>query len=246
MSQGWGTFHTTEGDVSVADSAIRINRPPRKFLRGQLSCWRHGSNAQRIRALIRIISFCSLPLFLVWSFYTVSEMSLGLALLFSLSSLLFSVVPFWSTHFRETTIPLSSIEDITLDTDKRELVIVQAQSSGASPVDSSDFGGRILRTYLGWLTAAGGSKTTLKLRSSDDIRKVQSVFRSRKSLAESELTKPTQTETEYRVTSKNGVVFCADCGKQVSPSDRTCPSCGYALRIQRTVESDTQHVSTTN
>jgi hypothetical protein len=246
MSQGWGTFHTTEGEVAVADSAIRINRSPRKFLRGQFAQWRQGSFARRIQALVRIIGFCSLPLFFVWSLSTVSEMPLGLALFFSLSLLLFSVVPFWSTHFRETTIPLSSIEEISLDTETRELVIVQDQSGGAPPVDDGGFGDRILRPYLGWITGAGGSKTTLTLRSSEDIRKVKSVFRSRTSLAEFELTKPTQTETEYRVTSKNGVVFCADCGTQVSPSDRTCPSCGYVLRLRRPVEPDTQHVSTTN
>ena len=246
MSQGWGTFHTTKGDVSVGDSAIRINRSPRKFLRGQLAQWRHGSIAQRIQALIRIIGFGSLPLFLVWSLSTAWEMPLGLALFFSLSLLLFSVIPFWSTHFRETTIPLSSIEEITLDTETRELVIVQDQSSGAQPVDNSGFGDRILRTYLGWMTETGGSETRLKLRSSEDIRTVKSIFRSRKSLAGFELRKPTQTETEYRVTSKNGVVFCADCGRQVSPSDRTCPSCGYALRVQRPVESDTQQLSATN
>ena len=246
MSQGWGAFHTTEGDVSVADSAIRISRSPRKFLRGQLARWRHGSAAQRVQALTRIIGFCSLPLLLVWSLSAASEMPLELALVFSLSLLLFSVVPFWSTHFRETTIPLSSIEEITLDTETRELVIVQDRSSGAAPLDNSGFGGRILRTYLGWTTESGGSKTTLKLRSSDDIRTAKSVFRSRKSLAGFELTTPTQTETEYRVTSENGVVFCADCGKQVSPNDRTCPSCGYALRVQRLVESDTRHVSATD
>jgi hypothetical protein len=241
MSQGWGTFYTTEGNVVVADSAIRINRSPRKFLRGQFAQWRHGSFAQRIQALVRIIGFCSLPLFFVWSLSTASEMTLGLGLFFSLSLLLFSVLPFWSTHFRETTIPLSSIEEIILDTDTRELVIVQDQSDKAPPVDDGGFGDRILRAYLGWMTETGGSKTTLKLRSSEDIRKVKSIFRSRKSLAEFELTNPTQTKTEFRVVSKNGVVFCADCGKQVSPSDRTCPSCGYALRVQRPVEIDTQH-----
>jgi len=37
----------------------------------------------------------------------------------------------------------------------------------------------------------------------------------------------------YRVDVRDGVVFCESCGAQVSPGDRTCPACEYALRVER-------------
>lgn len=38
--------------------------------------------------------------------------------------------------------------------------------------------------------------------------------------------------TEFRVETRDGACFCEECTRQVSPSDRLCPSCGYELRVE--------------
>ncbi|MFC7045098.1 zinc ribbon domain-containing protein [Halobacteriaceae archaeon GCM10025711] len=47
-----------------------------------------------------------------------------------------------------------------------------------------------------------------------------------------------ETETTYRFLTRVGVCFCERCRTQVSPNDRACPSCGYALRVETTVAPD--------
>lgn len=45
------------------------------------------------------------------------------------------------------------------------------------------------------------------------------------------------TETTYRFRTRDGVCFCERCDVQVSPSDRTCPSCDYELRVKEPIRA---------
>jgi len=120
---------------------------------------------------------------------------------------------FWSNHVGETTIPLSTVDTITLDEEAGILVITH----------ESD------HDYFGSLRNDTG-ETTLSLPTDDDVREATEVFRLRGIDVEEPGTEA--PETTYRVIVKSGVCFCERCRSQVSPSDRTCPACGYAIRVR--------------
>jgi hypothetical protein len=72
--------------------------------------------------------------------------------------------------------------------------------------------------------------TKLSIPTEDDIREATEIFRLRGIDVEEPGTEA--LETTYRVIVKSGVCFCERCRSQVSPSDGTCPACGYAIRVR--------------
>ena len=70
------------------------------------------------------------------------------------------------------------------------------------------------------------------------------VFRTKGIAEDLDAPKGSTTETEYRFETKDGVVFCEQCGSQVSPSDKTCPACDHALRVERPKNADSREPAT--
>ncbi|WP_380681287.1 hypothetical protein [Salinigranum sp. GCM10025319] len=238
MHHGWGSVRTVEGELSVGDEALHVSKSPRTFLRGQFARLRYGDRWEGVAALFRIAGFLVLPLLVASRLYTAPWGSLGLAALVSLGLAVLGLVPFYANHVRGTTIPLSTIEDVTLDADEREVTITHVTEGRLSRLSDRDdgdgddrgwFGSDRLRSLFG----EHETETTLTLRSTDDVRAVRSIFRTRRLVDGVELEEPESTETTYRIDTERGVAFCERCGSQVSPGEPTCPACDYALRVER-------------
>jgi hypothetical protein len=160
--------------------------------------------------------------------------------------IVFGLVQLWRKHVRGTVVPLSAIKDVTLDTDDQEHTIVHDADSRPSVLGGNGGQRWFLSDDLFSIFVTGETETTLTLRTADDVREARTIFRTT-GLAE-DLGVPRsgaeETETEYRFDTRNGVVFCEQCGSQVSPSDRTCPACDYALRVEQPVSADARELST--
>jgi hypothetical protein len=219
-------FRTARGVVSVRDDAISVRSTPGEFLAGQRRRWRAGDWRDRGRATLEVGGFLASIVGLVYQLSQVTGPGLGattatlLAVVSHLVVLSITAYSIWSTHVGETTIPLSTVDVVTLDDDAMELVVVHEPEPG-----------------LGSLFRNDRIETTLSVPSREDLREAREIFR----LRGIELRDPGDqgTETTYRVTVRDGACFCASCRSQVSPSDGTCPACGYAIRV-RTGGDDTR------
>jgi hypothetical protein len=243
MDQGWGSFRITDGDVSVSDDTVRIHKTPKKFLHAQLSHWEDRSRWRQITAVVRIAGFLLLSLSIIQQVYNIFNMPVGLVAFFYFSVVAIEIYMVWKKHLRETRIPLSAIDDVTLDTDERELTITHDTERRSSVVDDNSSQRWSLRDSLSNFLEMNKTGTTMTLRTADDIRKVRTVFRTR-GISEGVASKHegTETETKYRVDTKKGVVFCGRCGSQVSPSDRDCPTCDYTLGVEQSAETNAQEL----
>lgn len=239
MVEGWGTVRTASGRVTVTDDSLRIRRAPRTFLRGQLSQVRTGTVGQRIAAVAGLAGLLLAPFLLALSLAPLGGSPGPLAVLGVAVLAAASLVQFWAKYARATEIPLSAIEDVSLRRDARTLTVTHRRE-GRLAVLGGDGGQR-------WFAPddpmsafeAGPSETTLTLLTDDDVREIRSVLQTR-GIPTEEVSDAAETETTYRVDTKGGVVFCRDCGSQVSPSDRVCPACGAPLRVERSAESDSE------
>ena len=244
MDHGWGSFRTTEGDVSVGDEALRIHRSPRKFLQGQRSRWRNGNRWEQLKTTVQIV------LFLV-----VVPLSASMQLHGAIGGVHRDRCArlvgrrrqprrFLARRVRGIAVPLSAIEDVTLDTDDRELTIVHDAEGRPSVLGGAAGKQWFLSDDPFSVFATGETETTLTLRTADDAREARTVFRTKGIAEDLDAPKGSTTETEYRFETKDGVVFCGQCGSQVSPSDRTCPACDHALRVERPKNADSREPAT--
>jgi hypothetical protein len=238
MSDGRGAVRTTDGEASIGDRYVRIRRTPLAFLRARLSTLRDGSLRKRVGAAVGVALFLSAPVVVVQQIRTLSGTPAWLALLLVVGILAFQLVPFWLRYFRETTIPASSVADVTLRADERTLRVVYDDDSRLAVL-----GGGSGQQWFGdsdplGVFEAGETETTLTLRTDDEVRKARRLLRATGLAGAVGGLAPEQTETHYRVDTANGAAFCERCGSQVSPSDGICPACEYALRIERPAGSD--------
>jgi len=238
-----GSFRTTVGEVTVDGDAIRINEEPRAHVRRQLSRWRHGKRWGRVRAALRLAAILLVPPFILFRLAEAWDTYPAGMLAFVLTMSAIHIASMWRQYTRETEIPRSNVSGVTLDTDERELKVRFDAGSLLRPPD-----GVGIKTYRSddqmRLFETGETERTMTLLTDDDVRDARSAFH----LAGVSVDENTEagesgrydgeTETEYRVTTRKGAVFCDDCGSQVSPSDRACPSCDYTLRVDRLVEDD--------
>lgn len=213
MSEESWRFRTTNGVVTVRKDAIGIRSTPGYFLAGQRSRWRYGDRWERGKL---VFNASGLLFSILGTAYHVSEVGVaGVGL--SSGPHVFAVglfaYMFWSNHLGETTIPLSTVDTITLDEEAGILVITHESA----------------HDYFGSLRN-DTAETTLSLPTDDDVREATEIFRLRGVDVEEPSTEA--LETTYRVIVKSGVCFCERCRSQVSPSDATCPSCGYAIRVR--------------
>ena len=213
MSEESWRFRVTRGVVTVREDELAIRSTPGYLLAGQRVRWAHGDRSERGRLFLEITGLLWSVLGIVYHLSQVGVTGIGLRSTPHVFAFLLFAYLVRSNHVGERRIPLSSVERITLDEDDGTLVVTHERGSG------------YLASFRG-----GETETTLSLPTRDDVREAEEVFR----LRDIELEEPgsNETETRYRVLVRDGACFCERCRSQVSPSDGTCPACGYALRVR--------------
>lgn len=207
-------FRTTEGLVTVERDAITIRSTPGEVLAGQWTRFRNGGATRRLKTVGRLFLLLTVPVTALQTLRELLDASvLWVATLYVL--VLGGIAyGFWASYFRETTVELSEIESIALNEETRTLRIVE------------DSPGR-LQSLLG----EDQSERTLPLPTADDVREARDVLDGR-GIDYDDGTRD-DGSTTYRVRTRGGVCFCERCNTQVSPSDRVCPACDYALRVEQ-------------
>lgn len=213
MNEESWRFRVTRGVVTVREGELAIRSTPGYLLAGQRVRWAHGDRWERGRLLLETTGLLWSVFGIVYHLSQVGVTGIGLGSAPHAFAFVLFAYLVWSNHLGEKTIPLSSVERITLDGDDGTLVVTH-EADFRSPFRN------------------GETETTLSLPTRDDVREAEDVFR----LRGIELADPganeTGTETRYRVLVRDGACFCERCRSQVSPSDGTCPACGYALRVR--------------
>lgn len=214
MADGSWEFSIAKGVVTVRADAVGIRMTPQAFVKGRYAQFRNGSVGQRVTALLSLCAFVFTPIALALQFDqllgpTQQWVSVLLAV-FGIATLIWG---FWVTHLRESLIPLSAIEVVSIDESAQTIRIGHDRPNG-------------LLSRL----VTGATQERYTLRGAEDMRRAKEAFQLRgiEPKSPSEL----NTTTEYRFSSRQGVCFCDQCDSQVSPSDRTCPSCEYLLRVE--------------
>lgn len=217
MSDESWRFRVTNGVVTVREDTIGIRSTPGYFLAGQRSRWRHGDRWEQGKILFNLGGLLSSVLGIGYHLSQVGLTGVGLRSAPHVFAFVMFVYLIWSNHVGEKTIPLSAIDTIALDEDDGTLVVAHEPEHGYLSVFRDD-----------------EIETTLSLPTSDDVREAREIFR----LRDIDLEEPgaVETKTTYRVRIRNGACFCERCGSQVSPSDGTCPACGYAIRVKTSHE----------
>ncbi|WP_152041294.1 zinc ribbon domain-containing protein [Salinigranum salinum] len=213
MSEDSWRFRTTNGVVTVREDAIGIRSTPGYFLAGQRSRWRSGDRWERGKFVVSAGGLLSSILGTAYHVSQVGVAGVGLRSAPHVFAVGMFAYMFWSNHVGETTIPLSTVDTITMDEEEGTLVITHAPD----------------HDYFDSLRSET-SETTLSIPTEDDVREATEIFRLRGIDVEEPST--VEVRTTYRVIVKSGVCFCERCRSQVSPSDSTCPACGYAIRVR--------------
>ena len=213
MSEESWRFRTTNGIVAVRKDAIGIRSTPGYFLAGQRSRWRYGDRWERGKLVVSAGGLLFSILGMAYHFSQVGVAGVGLQSASHVVAVVLFAYMFWSNHVGETTIPLSTVDTITLDEEAGTLVVTHEPN----------------HDYFGSLRDET-TETKLSIPTEDDVREAAEIFRLRGIDVKEPRTEV--LETTYRVLVKSGVCFCERCRSQVSPSDGTCPACGYAIRVR--------------
>ena len=213
MSEGSWRFTVTRGVVTVREDAIGIRSTPGYFLAGQRSRWRYGDRWERGKLVVSAGGLLFSILGMAYHFSQVGIAGVGSQSASHVFAVVLFAYMFWSNHVGETTIPLSTVDTITLDEEAGTLVVTHEPN----------------HDYFGSLRDET-TETKLSIPTEDDVREAAEIFRLRGIDVKEPRTEV--LETTYRVLVKSGVCFCERCRSQVSPSDGTCPACGYAIRVR--------------
>jgi hypothetical protein len=224
MSEASWQFNTTIGVVTVREDTIAVRSTPGYFLAGQRSHWRHGGRWERAKLLFSLGGLLSSGFGIAFHLSQVGPTGLGVQSAPHVLALVLFLFIIWSNHIGEQTIPLSAVDTITLDEDEGTLVITHERAHDYLSVFRDE-----------------EVETTLSIPTADNVREAKEIFR----LRDIELGAPDADEggTTYRVRTRNGACFCERCHSQVSPSDSTCPACGYAIRVQSGAEDVSEPAS---
>lgn len=215
MSGSSWQFRTVEGVVSIRDDAIVRKSTPRLFLAGQLGRWRNGDRRERASVAFHVCGFLLSVLLLVYHLHLVAGTRPGLTLALYVGSVVVLAFSFWRQHVRDTTIQRSAVERATLDPDEWRITITHGPGNGLLSPFRDD-----------------PTETTFTLGTADDLRKAREICRLRGIELEPAPADGEETETTYRIFTRDGACFCERCRRQVSPADATCPACEYALRVE--------------
>lgn len=214
MSPGGWSFRTTTSIVTVHDDAITTRSTPGKFIAGQSLRWRHGSRKEQVKAAFRVVGFVASIVTFLQHLSLIADSGVQWASLFYVSSVGFFGYSLWRNYGRQTTISRSAINSVTLDPESRELTVTHREEHGPVSVFRDDI-----------------TETTFPIATEDDLRKAREALRLRgiefePAAAESD------TETVHRIVSENGGHHCERCDALVTPNDKVCPNCEYALWVK--------------
>lgn len=213
MSEGAWSFRTTDRLVSVRPEAITTRSSPGRFLAGQSARWRHGTRRERLTVTFMVGAFLFSLVGFVYHLSLVVTAGPTWSGAFYATSVAVFGYSLWSSYGRRTTIPRDSIERIELDADARQLTVTHEPDDGPLSVFRED-----------------ATETKLTLTTDDDLRNARETLRLRG--FDVEPASAAETEIEHRLVTRDGGSFCERCGAHVSPNDKVCPSCDYALWVE--------------
>ncbi len=219
MDRSWGTVRTARGELAVERDALHVHTSPRERLAGELARFRDGGTGGRPRAAGAVLGLTLLPLAVLTRLWSTVGDEVGLSLLLSAVVVCATVGQFWHQYVRDRRIPRTAIESLVLDGEERELTVTHVHDRTPLPT--------------GW---AEPYTETIRAPAEEDVRQLRTLLRS---TGYDETFGPLSHETrhQYRVETRDGVVFCGACDSQVSPSDDRCPSCDARLRVERVPET---------
>mgnify|MGYP006285461863 CR=1 FL=1 len=214
MSAGPWSFRTTDGVVTVRPDAITIRSTPGQFLAAQASRWRSGGLRTRTLVALVVGGFLFSVFGLLYHLWLVLNTGFNWSSVLYATSVGFIGYSLWRRHGRVSTIPVSRIETITLDDETNQLQVSHEPADGPLSVFQED----TTETTLGLSTDAAlrTARETLQMRGYEfEMAPVDSM-----------------AEVTHRIVSRDGGHFCARCDSLVTPNDKMCPSCGYALWVE--------------
>ena len=212
-------FGASDGVLILGDDAIRLRPGLRQFVGRLLGDGR--VDGQRPQAEHGRPSFGTLAMFgLVAVMLGFSAVTAGGTTTVGLLNLLggvAGVLPICYTYLRETTVPLSSVERVTVDRRNDKLTVRYERDSRRS-------------RRLSWPKNRTTATKTVEPVGDDAVREVREALCRR----------GVPVDVVHRVIVGSGEYLCASCRQQVLPSETICPSCGSAL------ESGSEHTAATH
>jgi hypothetical protein len=213
-------FATVDGVLVVGNGSIHLRPGLRQFLPGETA----GGHADH-RPERGLSKRYGIPLLLLGVGVAMGGLGIVQALeggivgtgALNLFGAATTFVGVWDSYLRETTVPLSSVERVSVNESDGELTIEYEQDS---------LGARAFGRLHSW----NAGTETLVLAADGAVGEVRRTLR-RRGVSVEDVTEV--VDTDYRFTVEDGAYFCESCGRQVSPADDNCPSCGYALHQKR-------------
>ena len=214
MSAGPWSFRTTDGVVTVNPDAITIRSTPGQFLAAQASRWRSGGLRSRTLVALMVGGFLFSVFGLLYQLWLVRTTGFNWSAVLYATSVGFIGYSLWRRHGRVTTIPVSRIETITLDDDTNRLRVTHEPADSPLTVFNDDAG-----------------EITLGLSTDEALRTARETLRMRGYEVQ---TAPVDSmaEVSHRIVSRDGGYFCERCDSLVTPNDKVCSSCDYALWVE--------------
>ena len=218
MGVGEWSFRTTDALVTVHADSIAVRFTPGGFLTGQLVRWRHGSPRERGGAALLVGAFVASFAGFVAHLYLIADAGLDWSSLAYATSVGVFGYSLWRNHGRTLTIPRSAIESVTLDEDSRQVTLTHGAGDGPLSVFRDDV-----------------TETTLTVGTDDGLRGARETLELRGVEVEPA---PADAEITHRIVTANGGCYCERCGALVTPNDKVCRDCDYALWVERSSASD--------
>jgi hypothetical protein len=160
MADGSWEFSIAKGVVTVRSDAVGIRMTPQAFVKGRYAQFRNGSVGQRVIALLSLCAFVFTPIALALQFDQLLGPSQQWAsVLFAVFGIVTLMWGFWVTHLRESTVPLSAIEFVSIDESARTIRIAHDRPNG----------------LLSRLTT-GATQERYALRRAEDVRRAKEAF----------------------------------------------------------------------
>lgn len=214
MSTGGRRFRTTDGVVTVRDDAITMRSPPGQFLSGQSARWRHGSRAERLKTAVVVGGFVASIVAFCMHIYLIADTGVEMASVFYATSVGLFGYSFWRRHVRTATIARSAIQSVTLDAAAREVTVTHRRGDGP------------LAAFREAVT-----DTTLPLATDDDLRTARETLQLQ-GIQVDAAPDTAATEITHRIVTADGGHYCQRCDALVTPNDKVCPTCAYALWVE--------------
>jgi hypothetical protein len=212
-------FGASDGVLILGDGAIRLRPGVRQFVGRLLGDGR--VDGQRPQAGHGRPSLGTLAMFGLVAVMLVSSAVQAVVAggtttvgLLNLLGGVAGVLPICYIYLRETTVPLSSVERVTVDRRNDKMTVRYERDSRRS-------------RRLPWPENRTTATKTVEPVGDDVVREVREALCRR----------GVPVDVVHRVIVGSGEYLCGSCRQQVLPSETTCPSCGSAL------ESESEHTT---